>query len=115
MSIWKSLPKSSGLGKLSKKHKKAFSKSQGKKRKNKPIIAKRVKALSSPERKATIAAKRQVRIDTAKQWHFWGSRQTLEAKNKVVASLKKQGYQVRVDGVGDYYKIYTMGKASKYS
>ena len=122
MSVWKHLPKSSGLGKLSKKHKKAFAKSQGKRKAQRPIIKKRMKDLSSPERKAAIAAKKQVRIANKKevvptklQWHFWGSRQTLEAKNKVVASLKRQGYKVRVDGIGDYYKIYTQGKASRYS
>jgi cell division septation protein DedD len=99
MSGWSHLPKSSGLGKLSKKHKKAFAKSQAKRKAKKPVVKARVKALSA----------------TKEKWHFWGSRQTLEGKNAVVASLRKQGYRVQVHGTGQGYMIYTKGKASYYS
>lgn len=129
-SFWDALPKSSGLGKLSKKSRQGVSKLDKRRthymEKTKPIIKKRQQALNSPERKAALALKKQARLAAKKTkatvakpkpatWHFWGSRQTLMEKDKVVASLKRQGYKVRVDGVGDYYKIYTMGRASKYS
>jgi hypothetical protein len=106
MSGWSHLPKSSGLGKLSKAHRKKFAKSQAKRKAKRPVVKARVKALS--------AAKRE-RATTREQWHFWGSRQTLEGKNAVVASLRKQGYRVQVHGTGQGYMIYTKGKASYYS
>lgn len=110
MSVWKHLPKSSGLGKLSKKHKKAFKKSEAYKKSHRVTIkVKKNKVAPVKKIKATVAK------PTSATWHFWGSRQTLDGKDKVVASLKRQGYKVRVDGVGDYYKIYTLGKASRYS
>ena len=110
MSVWKHLPKSSGLGKLSKKHKKAFKKSEAYRKSHRVTIkVKKSKVAPVKKVKATVPKPKPA------TWHFWGSRQSLSDKDKVVASLKRQGYKVRVDGVGDYYKIYTMGRASKYS
>ena len=113
MSVWEHLPKSSGLGKLSKKHKKAFAKSQGKRKAARPVIKKRMKALSSPERKAAIAIKKQARITTP--WHIWGSRQTKLAANAVASQLRKQGYKVKIVHADKMYFIHTQGRASRYS
>ena len=123
MSVWKHLPKSSGLGKLSKKSRKAVSHYEKKRaanvRKSKSEEAKFKKFAKKTEWNADTKYKKYQKPIKPKPkpatWHFWGSRQTLEGKDKVVASLKRQGYKVRVDGAGDGYRIYTMGRASYYS
>jgi 6-phosphogluconate dehydrogenase len=106
MSIYKHLPKSSGLGKLSKAHRKKFAKSQAKRKAKRPVVRERVRTLSTAKRERTT---------TGEKWHFWGSRQTLKGKDRVVASLRKQGYRVQVHGTGQGYMIYTKGRTSYYS
>ena len=116
-SYWSHLPKSSGLGKLSKKHKRVTARIA---KHDKKVIKSRVGKVKTGVHHTKVKIQRS-RAQKAKQaaqnqrWVFWGSRQTLEAKDSVVASLKRQGYKVRVDGTGQGYKIYTWGKASYHS
>jgi hypothetical protein len=110
MSAWSHLPKSSGLGKLSKKHKKAFAKSQTAKKAKKPMVKARVDALSAAKRKRAIEGK-----PTPLAWHIWGSRQTKLAANAVASQLRKQGYKVKVVHADKMYFIHTQGRASRYS
>jgi cell division septation protein DedD len=110
MSVWKHLPKSSGLGKLSKKHKKAFTKSQAYKKSHRITIkVKKSKVAPAKKVKATVAKPQP------STWHIWGSRPTRTAANAIASQLRRQGYKVKIVHADKMYYIHTQGRASNYS